>query len=443
MNLFLRFQFLQSRGCSRDEADFLVELKPIINPRLKSTGITVIVLFVMTLGIYWLSAMVAGHNQSPEYAYFHDLADAFLHGRLYLLHPLATRDLTQFNGYWYVPFPPLPAILLLPWVAVSGVTQVNTVLFAAVMGAINVALAFLLLQALARRGWTQLSLSDNVWLTILWGVGSVQWYMSTQGTVWFVSQICTVTFMLLAAWLVVSKRSPLLAGCALALAVLGRPNVALFYPFLAGVGLELIQAEQKTRNFRRWLRWCMLALAPLIVSALLLLGYNYARFQNIWDFGYAHADAAPQVAGDLTLYGQFNLCYVPHNLWAMLLSGPTWESRSQTISPNPEGMSLLLTTPALIYLLRVRKRSPLVIGAWVAVTMLMLPLVTYYNTGWVQFGYRFSLDFMTPLLVLLAVGASQRTDRLLRCLILGGVLINAWGVWWFNTYSSMPQPPPF
>lgn len=393
-----------------------------------------IALFLAAFAIYWLSAALAGHTQSPESAYFNDLANAFLHGQIYLSTPPATRDLTLFNGYWYVPFPPLPALLLLPWVAVSGVSQVNTVLFGAVMGALNVVLAFLLLQALTRRSWTKLNTTDNVWLTILFGAGSVQWYMATQGTVWFVSQICTVTFILAAAWFAVARRSALLAGTALGLAMLARPNVALFYPFLAGVGLELLKAEQPKQQLQRGLSWCVLTALPMIVSVVCLLGYNYARFQNFTDFGYTDANVAPQVAGDLKAYGLFNVRYIPHNLWAMLLSGPIWNARDQSISPNPDGMSLLLDTPALVYLVWARKKTPLVIGAWAAVVLLVFVLLLYYNTGWMQFSYRFSLDFITPVLVLLAIGAGQRISLPMRFLIIMSVFVNLWGVWWFNTY---------
>ena len=94
-------------------------------------------------------------------------------------------------------------------------------------------------------------------------------------------------------------------------------------------------------------------------------------------------------------------------------------------------MSLLLTTPALLYVLGARKRSILGAGAWVAFGALLIPLLSYYNTGWWQFGYRFSLDFMTPVMVLLAIGAGSRVGWKLRLLILIGVIVNAWGVWWF------------
>ena len=40
--------------------------------------------------------------------------------------------------------------------------------------------------------------------------------------------------------------------------------------------------------------------------------------------------------------------------------------------------------------------------------LLFIPLVTHYNTGMWQFGNRFSLDLMTPVLALLALAAGQR-----------------------------------
>ena len=393
--------------------------------------LVVSMLFLLALGIYWLSATLLGRSQSPDSAYFNYLADAFLHGRSYLADPPGTHDLTLYGGKWYVPFPPLPALLLLPGVAASGVAGVNTVLFGAIMGAANVVLVFLLLRSLAKRGWTRLGVADNLWLTALFGVGSVHWYMSTLGSVWFVSQICTLTFVLLAAWIATATGSPLLSGTALALAMLGRPNVALSYPLLLAIGLQRLWERLGGRDLRQGFRWGILGLAPLVLSGLLLLGYNHVRFQNALDFGYLQENVASELAGDLHQYGQFSLHYVPHNLWAMWLAGPDWDAKAGRIAPNVDGMSLLLTTPALLYVLGARKRSILGAGAWVAFGALLIPLLSYYNTGWWQFGYRFSLDFMTPVMVLLAIGSGSRVGWKLRLLILIGVIVNAWGVWWF------------
>ena len=82
---------------------------------------------------YWLPPLLFGAAQTPNFAYFNYLADAFLHGRLYLLRPPDTHDLTSYAGRWYVPFPPTPALMMLPWVALFGLGQFNTVLFAALV----------------------------------------------------------------------------------------------------------------------------------------------------------------------------------------------------------------------------------------------------------------------------------------------------------------------
>ncbi len=71
--------------------------------------------FLATLTLYLLTAWMTGSVRSPIQAYFNDLAAAFITGRLDLVNPLSTLDLTFYNGKWYVPFPPLPALLMIPW----------------------------------------------------------------------------------------------------------------------------------------------------------------------------------------------------------------------------------------------------------------------------------------------------------------------------------------
>lgn len=398
-----------------------------MNAVSKHRWLPALLIFGLAWGIYWLSAALLGRTQSPTSAYFDSLADAFLHGRLDLVAPLSTDDLTPYQGRWYVPFPPLPALLLLPWVAMGGVEHVNTVVFGAAMGAANVALALLLLQSLARHGWTQLGLADNLWLTALFGIGSVHWYMATLGSVWFLAQICSLTFVLAAAWIAVSAGAPLLSGAALALAMLGRPHLALCCPLLLGIGFRHLREH----GARRLGAWAAMLLAPLLLAGALLLVYNQARFGNALDFGYTRQNVAPELAANLRIYGQFNLHYLPHNLWAMLLAGPIWDAAKNRFLPTIDGMSLLLTTPALVYLAQARSRSALALGAWLSFGLVLVPLLTYYNTGWWQFGYRFSLDFMTPVVLLLALVAGARVGWTMRSLIILGVLANAWGLWWF------------
>ncbi len=396
----------------------------------KDAGVAV-ALFLLALGIYLGSAALLGRTGSPKYAYFDYLADALLHGQTFLAHPPSTHDLTLYLGHWYVPFLPLPAFLLMPWVAASSVSQVNTVVFEAFIGAVNVALVFLLLQSLTQRELIRLTWSGNLWLTALWGIGSVHWYMSTQGTVWFISQICTVTCLLLAILSTVTTRSALLSGAALALAMWARPNIVLSFPLLVAVAIGISYTKARRVDWRSALRWGLVALGPITISVAAMLAYNNARFRDALDFGYTTENVDRELVSDLHTYGQFSLHYVPRNFWAMLLAGPVYDDQTNMILPSVAGMSLLLTTPALLYVFHSRQRSVLTIGAWLSMGLLLIPLLTYYNTGWWQFGYRFSLDFMTPALILLAIGAGERVSWTMRVLILMGIVVNAWGTWWF------------
>lgn len=69
-----------------------------------------------------------------------------------------------------------------------------------------------------------------------------------------------------------------------------------------------------------------------------------------------------------------------------------------------------------------------VVATWVSLGLLLLPIVSYYNTGWMQFGARFSLDLMVPAVALLGVVTRERMGWTFKGAVALGVLVNAWGV---------------
>src|SRR5690349_3886952 len=80
-------------------------------------------------------------------AYFNYLADSFLHGQLHLrLLPLVRQDLSFYDGDYYLYWPPLPAIVLMPFVAVFGV-NFSDVFFTILVASVNVGVVALLLRA--------------------------------------------------------------------------------------------------------------------------------------------------------------------------------------------------------------------------------------------------------------------------------------------------------
>jgi hypothetical protein len=394
--------------------------------------------FVLALLAYALTAYATGHTSAKQTAYFDHLADAFLHGRLYLAEPPGQHDLTLHDDRWYVPFPPLGAILMMPWVAAFGLEYTNTVAFSIVWGAVSVGLVAAMVEALRRRGWIELNREGRVWIVILFALGCIYWQVALDGSVWFLSHTCTVMFVALAVWAAIATRSPWPTGCALAIALWGRPNVIFTWVLLIGIAAQHLHDTRGAVDRKLLLAWVRRSAIPIVISVAGLAAYNYARFGNLLDFGYKHQNVSGEVLGDLAR-GQFHPYYIPRNLHVMTMGTPKW--RKSELSPllrvpvpNDRGMSIFLTTPALLYVLRVRRRrQPLARGAWLAIGLLLLPLILYYNTGWQQFGYRFSLDFIIPAIVLLALAFGRRPTWPMRLWVMFGVLVNAWGVaWWFS-----------
>jgi hypothetical protein len=66
-----------------------------------------------------------------------------------------------------------------------------------------------------------------------------------------------------------------------------------------------------------------------------------------------------------------------------------------------------------------------------------LPGFLYQNTGYVQFGFRFSLDWTPYLVLLLAVGGWSFRARGVQLLLGLGVLVNFWGAVAFRGYTEL------
>jgi len=106
----------------------------------------------------------------------------------------------ESTGQGIIPFPPFPALVLLPFVSVWGAAT-NQQLLATIFGAIDVGIAYWILGFLpirqAIRGLTALFL----------GLGTVLWYASALGTTWYFAHVVAVGCLLLAVGLALSADS--------------------------------------------------------------------------------------------------------------------------------------------------------------------------------------------------------------------------------------------
>ena len=249
-----------------------------------------------------------------------------------------------------------------------------------------------------------------------------------------VSQIVSVTILALTLLVAVQQKHPLIVGIFFGMLLWTRPHLALAAPFIL-FALFQNNTQFSLRNVRGWLALS----APVALSAALLLWYNDARFHNPLDFGYLTEDVSKKLLGDLKQYGQFNVYFLGKNVQWAFLTLPQWQWKFPFLlhDKTGEGMSIFITTPALWYLFRRLPSASWTQVAWLSLLLLQLPLLLYYNTGWVQFGYRFSLDYLVIAICIIAYNAGKKVSPLLAFLIALSALVNLRGVhWWYTEHPK-------
>jgi hypothetical protein len=409
------------------------------------------------------------------YNHFVWQADAYLHGQVSIQYPVAPTATTPGNDFFndvvpvvdaagnetgrgMIPFPPLPAVILLPFVAIWGMATDETLL-AVVLGALDVGVAFWLLGRLPVRAWLRAA------LTIFLGAGTALWYASSLGTTWFLAHVVAVGLTLAAVAIALDAddrsgalgpgeprpildRRQVAAGLLLGLAVTSRLTVVFGAVFLLFVGGG------------SWTRRATSAALGMAIPVGALLVYNLVvsgtLFNPVYESLYQYEVWAYPELNYHAAWALQDIRYIPQNLGIMLGGLPDimptcdagvarelWSSAGCSwLVPNPVGMSLLLTSPAWLVaaaalpLLRDRR----VLGGFLATIAIAIVNLMHFSQGWVQFGYRFSLDFAPFLLVPLALGAERLVARHGRRAARGGLLVGGliavsiavetWGLVW-------------
>ena len=354
---------------------------------------------------------------------FFYLADAFLHGRTWLDVRPGPNDVIISGGHFYVPFAPFPAIALMPMVAVLGAVTADQVESGinALLAAAGVGLCWMLL---GRMGVERLR--DRLALTVLFGFSTQILWVTTRGGVWHTGQlIATILTLLCLIELWGSQRAwwiGLLAGAAF----LTRAPLAFAIPFYA----LLLHRPSSMRRTLPWRSWAWLAIGVLPSLAFFFL-YNQVRFGSALESGYALATLPPWLEAQRQ-QGLFSPSHVGMNLDYLFLHLPRLIPDFPFFKPDGLGMSVLITSPGLLYAVRADwrdRRAWLLLGATVAV---LIPTLLYYGGGWLQYGFRYFLDSV-PFVVGLCGMAAARRGRIgwgWLALIGIGTVVMLVGVYW-------------
>jgi hypothetical protein len=342
-------------------------------------------------------------------------------------HTIAAGEISSRSAIRYVSFPPFPAVLMLPFVAVWKLAF-NDVLFTALWAAINPVLLFLLLRSVRRRGLSRRSVTDDLWLTAMFGLGSVYYYCAVVGEVWFTAHVVAVTTVIGFTWAALDAGRPALAGLFVGLGLATRPpglgfmSVLFLWEAVRTSGAVVtIDGKRRFRPNRSLLIKLARFSVPLGAVLVVLLVHNWARFANPFEFGHRYLNVQWQER--IQRFGLLNYHFLSRNLAAALVLLPRVLSKWPYVKISQHGMSLLLTSPALVYTVLPAERSRLAAPLWLTALATALPSLIYQNSGYIQLGYRFSLDYMIFFMVLLAVG-NRPLSRLWKALIVVSIPIN-------------------
>jgi len=414
-----------------------------------------VAIFTLCAGVYCATSAQRLVRPSPNNHYVH-LADAWLHGRLDIGgDPPGTNDWACFDTVsqgpcppgryafsgpdaeryrWYVSFPPLPAVLLLPVVAISGLGTLDALLWALFAG-LAPALLFVVLRFLRESGRSKRSVRDDLLVTTLFAVGSVYYFVAAQGTVWFAAHVVAAAFVCLYLLFSFGARRPAAAGLVLGLAFLCRPATLLLAGFfvLQAIGADKEEARLSRGSPLRLLRTLTVFAIPLAAVVAVAMWHNAARFGDPFEFG--HRFLQIRWRSRIETWGLFSAHYLPRNLTVFFLSVPWLVPSNPFVRISRHGLALWFTSPNLLWGIWPKKRDATIVALWAAVLPTALCTLLYQNTGWVQFGYRFSLDYLPLLFVLVALSA-RRFGVAFLCCAAFAIIVNTFGAVTFDRYHQ-------
>lgn len=361
-----------------------------------------IFLFFITLLVYSISS----RGEGAQWNHFIYLADAFLHGHLYIDNNLT--EVISANGHYFVVYPPMPAILLMPFVAIFGINFYQPFL-SILLGAVNVSLAYTVILKLFN------NIKLSLWVSILYAFGTIQWYHAEVGSSWYVAHIVALFFLWLALLETITKQRLFLIGLFIGGAYLAR------LPTILSVIFVLIYLRRNFLNIRN-LSLFSLGLAP----AILFNGiYNFLRWGTVFDVGYI---LLPIFNEPWYRYGLFSIRYVPLHLKEVFTALPAFSKNPPFMIPSIYVMALWFVTPAFLLILKAKFKTKLALASLIAAAVIALPDLMHGNNGSTQFGFRFALDFMPFLLLLTASGLQNNFSWYAKLLLILSILINLWGV---------------
>ncbi|NOZ33491.1 MAG: hypothetical protein GXP01_10640 [Alphaproteobacteria bacterium] len=378
------------------------------------------------LGAVLLAGLViAGLREAPLSNSYALLADAFLNGRLWV-EQCFDPDCARFQDRIYVIFPPVPAVLSMPFVAIFGIDFSGFIF----MGTALYAASIVLWSRILKRLQSGLGAPAMILLLAIAFASPLYFVTIRADGVWFLAQSVGFFFVSLSLWLALSGRGLVWAGLALGLAFLSRQMSILYLPFLFAL---VLADDEPLISFRREhiVRALKLGL-PVLAALAVYLFYNYARFGELTNTGYEFMFKPEGGLAVLDLRiensGLFSPDFVLFNLSYLFLQGFDLNFGGPDLL-TPEGMdwagtSLIAASPFVLFAFFAPSKRVVWIGAATIIAM-VVPILFYHSNGFTQFNVqRYTLDWLPILFVILALTLRTRKLEGFGLFVVVGISLN-------------------
>lgn len=340
------------------------------------------------------------------------LAKSFLNHKL-TIEPTNNNvsDLALYQGKYFWPLGPFPAILLLPFVILINPFYQGYISFPLTL------LNFFLLYKIARQ--FKLDHQKSLLAATFFIFGSIFTALAALPASWYFAQTVAASFLIFALFEFLNKRRYILIGTFIALSVATRLNLILASVFF------LYFLIKKPFNLTNLVKFA----SPIVIALFLIAAYNYIRFQNPLESGY-NLQLIPQEAADRRAVGLFSEKHIPSNLFYMLLKGPepvlntAHELKPPFISFDSYGLSLFFLSPVLFLIFKADFKKEIIQVSTVAILIMLIPIITYYGIGHRQVGFRYALDFFPFVFLILTDAIKKVKTKTLYLPILFGVFFS-------------------
>lgn len=343
-------------------------------------------------------------------------AMSWLSGRLDMGKNYEWLELAVYNGKYYLSFPPLPSVVMLPFVLLFG-EKTPSNLVSALYGIFTAMIAYKILKkAGMKRGGAVFFAIAYVW-------GSNMLWLSTSGGVWFLAQ--GLNMLLLTACVYFAQQKMQMAAYAMAALAVGcRPfSVCMFLPLMAYFYMADKDRPMADRIGGQ--------IRPLIIPAFIALCYmlyNYVRFGNVLEFGHNYLPEFTE-----SEKGQFSLSYILPNLYNLLLRPVTLRADLTLEYPLFDGFMFYIANPmfliwfaAVVKDVRQKRLDAVRLCIVIAILAELLLLCAHKTLGGWQFGARYTVD-MLPMALMYLLLKKDEPGGISAFIMAAGMMFNLYG----------------